>query len=270
MPEIVGSPAWLERRRKLLQAHPCERCGGRGTVRVQFLPTYDTDSGSEREDAHRDAKCPDCRNFARTEFTLALAAIEELTQENSEMARQLAEPPESAVRIAELAAALDSKMGRISELEATVKAREERLDQMERVSVAAAKRIEGLERQNSALMASFGSPEGIPAEHLIGIGKGLRDVELGLTIPLEVVQNRTPYEFILASDKQALTERIAELKRQLAVAARELISYEASYGSGGGDDSACVIAELLGYDDAREIERVDCWLQEFAARKEQE
>lgn len=66
----------------------------------------------------------------------------------------------------------------------------------------------------------------------------------------------------------AAAKRIAELERQLAESARELISYDVSYGGGGGESAAFCIADLLGYDDARSVEQVGHWLQEFAARKE--
>ncbi len=58
-------------------------------------------------------------------------------------------------------------------------------------------------------------------------------------------------------------QRVSKLEAALAEAALSLMSYEQSYGGGGGEREAFDIARLLGYDDALEHEAVMKWLYEY-------
>ena len=69
----------------------------------------------------------------------------------------------------------------------------------------------------------------------------------------------------LRSQNAALRERNAELEALLIESARSLISYEKSYGSGGGVNEAIDIALALGYDGPQSEDDTDKWLAARAA-----
>lgn len=54
--------------------------------------------------------------------------------------------------------------------------------------------------------------------------------------------------------------QLAKMRIELLFAGRELLSYDKSYGGGGGESSAFGIAKLLGYEDAMTYEAIDEWL----------